>query len=45
MPNLGATFKPFVKENDDQTNYGNDAQNDEGYGERVHFATSIPSRR
>ena len=45
MEKSGAAFEPFVKENDEQTDYGNNAKNDESYSEGVHLDTSIPSRR
>ena len=37
----GAAFEPFVKENDEQTDYGNNAKNDESYSEGVHLDTSM----
>jgi len=41
----GASFDTLVKDNDEEANYGDDAKNDQGYSQRVHLDTSIPSRR
>jgi len=41
----GASLEALIKENDEEPNYGNDAENDEGCFKRIHLDTSIPSRR
>jgi hypothetical protein len=41
---LGAPFKTFIKEDDEQANHGNNAQNDKSCDPRVHLSTSLPSK-
>jgi hypothetical protein len=42
---LTAALETFVEEDDEQTNQGNYTENNEGCIKRVHFSTSLPSRK
>jgi len=42
---LGATLETFIKQDDEQTDQRNNAENDKGGSPRVHFDTSLPSRK
>ena len=45
IPHLTALLEALIKENNEQTNQGNDSQNDKGCGKRIHLMTSLPSRK